>query len=159
MIKFEISASAVAWYAAIVATLSAVVSAYNIFRDRAELLIKVMANMKIAPPEPPYDDNTYVVVTVTNCGRRPTTIANVWFEKAKRESKLLLADSVKGGARELTESKSADYLCAQSQLDPSLKYVCVSDSAGRVHRKRLPRQVLKALGNKSRDSKNTEEHT
>jgi hypothetical protein len=154
----EISASTVAWYAAIVATLSAIVSAYNILRDRAKLKIAVRPNMKFYPEEPPYGDKTYVVVTVTNVGRRPITVTHVWFETPnKADEKMLLADSVKHGSREIGEGKWADYPCVQDQLPASLQYVCVSDSTGRTHRKRLSKEVRKAIGASNSEAQNSEE--
>lgn len=155
MVKFEITASAVAWYAAIVATGSAMVSAYNILRDRARLQVTVKADMKLAPSDTSYGDATYVVVTAVNTGRRPITVTKVWFEKNKHaKPKLLLADSMKHGAKELSEGKWADYLGKQDQFDPSLKYVCVEDSTGRVHRRRLSGKLREELMPHAEDSEN-----
>jgi len=146
MATLEISVSAVAWYGAVVATLSAAVSAYNILRDRARLLIKIAVNMRFLNADEPYESGTFTVVTVVNCGRRPITITHVWFEGGRKTEKLLLGDSIKHGARELAEGKWADYPCKQGNLDKQLiKYVCVTDSTGRVHRKRVPRHVRRAL--------------
>ena len=158
MTTIEISASTVAWYAAIIATLSAVVSAYNIFRDRAKLKIAVKPNMKFYPDAPPYGSKTYTIVTVTNTGRRPITVTHVWFETPnKAEQKLLIAGSVKQGPSELAEGKWANYPCVQSQLTTSLRYVCISDSTGRLHRKRLSREVRNAISESSNEARNGEQ--
>jgi len=142
----EISASSVAWYAAIVATVSAAVSAYNILRDRARLLIRVAANMRFLNAESPSESGLFIVVTVVNSGRRPITITHVWLEGGRKTEKLLFAGSVIQGARELTEGKWADYRCKQEGLDKQLfKYVCVTDSTGRIHRKRVARHVRRAI--------------
>lgn len=146
MIRIEVSTSIVAWYAAVVGTFGAIVWAYSVLRDRAKVKIQVRPNMKVFPGNTTYGDETYVIVTVTNVGRRPITITHVWFETPNRaDKKTLLADSLGHGSRELAEGKWADYPCVQSQLSTSLRYVCASDSTQREHRKRLPREVRKAI--------------
>jgi len=146
MATLEIS-TAVAWYGAIVATATAAVSAYNILRDRARILIQVTPNMQFLNPDEPHERGNFTLVKVVNCGRRPITITHVWFAGgSKAEHNLLLADSVKHGARELTEGQWADFPCQQGSLaGESIKYVCVTDSTGRVHRKRIPRAALRAI--------------
>lgn len=146
MATLEISASAVAWYGAIVATASVAVSAYNILRDRASLLITVTPNMRFINPDEPYESGTFMLVKVVNRGRRPITVTHVWFEGGRKAEKLLLADSVKHGVQELTEGKCVDYPCKQADIEvQSFKRVCVSDSTGRVHRRRIPGDVRRAI--------------
>ncbi len=49
--KIEITASTVAWYAAIVATISAFFSGFNMWRDRPRIKISLKKNMKIYPAD------------------------------------------------------------------------------------------------------------
>ena len=146
LVTQEISASAVAWYGAIVATLSGAVLAYNILRDRARLLITVTPNMQFLNPDEPCESGTFTLVKVVNCGRRPITITHVWFDGGRKANSLLLADSFKHGVRELTEGQGADFPCREDRLAGKLiKYVCVNDSAGRKHRKKIPRAVIRTM--------------
>ena len=75
LFRLEISASAVAWYGAIVATIGILVSLYNVLRDRARIKIKYQEDMQIIGPQTVYDSNkTYFNITVINKGRRPVNI-------------------------------------------------------------------------------------
>ena len=47
LINIEISATTVAWYGAIVATISVAVALFNYLRDRARIRINYRKNMKI----------------------------------------------------------------------------------------------------------------
>lgn len=147
IVKFEISASSVAWYGAIVATVSALATLYKIIQDRTKLLITIKPNMKVYPKNTPYGDTTNVVVSIVNGGRRPITISNVWFETRQRDKPgLLLSDSIRQGSVELSEGKGSDYLCDQNQKELlDARFVCVSDSKGRTHRRKLSRVVAQAI--------------
>ena len=158
MITIEISASTVAWYAAIVATLSAIASIHSILRDRPKLRVEVRPNRKVYPKGTCYGDKTYIVVTVTNVGRRPITVTEVLYETPKKtDMKISLADSYRSGSRELGEGKQADYLCVQAELPAAVRYVCVLDSTGRMHRKHLSREVLRAIAESKDKAANGEQ--
>jgi len=144
MIRLEITAEAVAWYAAIVATASAIVSAYNVMRDRAKLRIEVKPNMKVFPARPEYDpDKTYIIVRVVNAGRRTATLTHVWFEpKKKGAQNILLPDCLNRGPQELSEGKWAIYALEQEAIDlRRFRRICVSDSTGRTYCKKISRRV------------------
>lgn len=70
----EIKANLVAWYGAVVATGGLLISAYNVFRDKARVKIEYNTNQRIigGGVNSPYDENkTYICITVINKGRRP----------------------------------------------------------------------------------------
>jgi hypothetical protein len=153
----EIPASAVAWYAAVVATGSAIVSAYNIFRDRARLQIRVSPNMKVIPPDTRYGDKAYIQVTVTNAGRRPIYVTGVGFEEEKKhgtekspQRKFLIAESINKPPTELTEGAFVDLLSLQADFPPSVRFVWVTDSTGRRHSRRLKPHVRLAIEQSNR---------
>lgn len=147
ILRFEISASSVAWYGAIVATITAMTSLYKIVKDRAKLLITVKPNMKVFPKNTPYGDSTNVVVSVVNGGRRCITISSVWFDTGiNSKPALLLGDSLRRGSVELLEGKGSDYLCNQIQKElADIRFVCVLDSKGKTHRKRLSKTVRREI--------------
>jgi len=140
MIRLEITAEAVAWYGAIAATVSFLVSACHVWRDRARVRIHVNPGMCMYPEERGGEGKTYTVVTVSNPGRRPFTVTHVWFETdKKKDPRLLVPHSVKGGPREVNEAKAEVYAMEQT---PALsiyacRYVCVSDATGKTHRRKL----------------------
>jgi len=71
-----ITASAVAWYAAIVSTVSSAIQYANYLRDRVHIKVKVQKNMETVN-DPIHDGMLLTMVTVTNAGRRPVTVTNV----------------------------------------------------------------------------------
>jgi len=144
MIRLEITAEAVAWYAAIVATASVIVSAYKVMRDRAKLSIEVKPNMKVFPARPEYDpDKTYIMVRVVNAGRRTVTLTHVWFEpKKKGAQNFFLEECLKRGPQELSEGKWATYALEQEAIDlRCFRRICVSDSTGRTYCEKISRRV------------------
>jgi hypothetical protein len=84
-------------------------------------------------------DKLYIAVTVANRGRRPVTIANVWFDTSEpsKRKHLIVSDSLMG-PRDLPEGKSTLYLMDQSDLDLTmLTRVVASDQTGREWRGKI----------------------
>lgn len=71
-----ITANAVAWYAAIVATVSAALQLANYLRDRVKIKISFRRDMEIMG-DPVRARMTFTIVRVVNTGRRPLTITNI----------------------------------------------------------------------------------
>jgi len=144
VIKLEISAEAVAWYGAIVATLAAVCSIVNLLRDRAKLRVEVNPGMSMYPEDSGEEGKTYTVITVSNRGRRPLTVTHVWFETEKEQDpRWLVPDSVKKGPQQVSEGTAVQYVLLE-ETDRDLmacKYVCVSDATGRTYRRKLQKVV------------------
>jgi hypothetical protein len=140
------STAAVAWYGAVMSTLSFALALYVALRDRARLGITLQANMLTNEEQTEYShDKPYVMVTVRNKGRRLVTISSVAFTTRGREGKnILLTNSVR--PREIAEGKSESYLALQEALPPllKLKKVIVQDQAGRCWKRRVPRTVRMA---------------
>lgn len=143
-LNIEISASVVAWYGAIVATTSALISFIHFLRDRAKIKVECRSDMQIAGNTGPYSpDKTYFNVTVINRGRRPVNITKAAIRNLGTYKKfLLLTDSFSSSRnRVLTEDNpTTEFFIVQSEalLDSSL-YVCVYDATGREYRKYLHR--------------------
>ncbi len=139
--KIEISASTVAWYAAIVATTSAFLSGFNIWRDSRRIKITLKKHMKIYPPDPGEEDKVFLVIDVANVGRRPITITHVGFYEIGKKEGGLLADSFTKGQREIQEGKSTVYLMDQSLIDiEKLKTVIAVDATGKTYKKKITRK-------------------
>jgi len=142
LFKLEISASAVAWYGAIVATVGILVSLYNVLRDRARIKIKFQRDMQIIGPQPVYDPNkTYFNITVINKGRRPVNITKAAIRTIGRERKYaLLSDSFSAHRnRVLNESNpTTEFMMEQIEdLLANAWFICVYDATGRAYRKFL----------------------
>lgn len=136
--------SIVAWYGAIVSTLGFFLALYVALRDRPRLKIGVQPNMKSYGETGYRTDKLYVVVTVSNSGRRPVTVTGVGFSQRRRAGDILLSDSLREGPREITEGKSTSYLAEQEGLPLSnLDRVVVRDATGRVWKRRVPKSILR----------------
>lgn len=139
--KIEISASTVAWYAAIVATTSAIFSGLNIWRDRSRIKITLLKNMSFYPAKPSEEDKRFILVEVANIGRRPMTITHVGFYEIGKKEGGLLGDSFTQGPREIQEGKSTSYSMDQSLINiENLKTVIAIDATGKTYKKKISRK-------------------
>lgn len=140
-IKFEITASAVAWYGAIVASLSVIFSAYHIWRDSARINIKLEKGLHLYNSEPLYKANVeYVGVEVVNKGRRPIKITQAAFLILGETGKLLLADSFANHRVQVLteENPKTQFLVEKSIVDfDKIWCVLVSDGTGRKYKKNI----------------------
>ena len=84
LLKIEITTEAVAWYGAIVATLSMLISALKYFRDRTKIKVKVSQGFLAYPHK--LDKNIQIFIKAVNIGRRPVTLTSVGVSlKNKKE--------------------------------------------------------------------------
>ena len=85
--KLEISASAVAWYGAIVSSLVLAINFINLWRDRRRVKLEMLPRMKMfvmgagrnQPTEP-----DRIIFRVSNLGKRPVTITHHGVKLKKR---------------------------------------------------------------------------
>jgi len=145
-IHIEISSSAVAWYAAIIGTISLVTSIYMAFRDRAKIIVKYQRDMAVLNSEL-YDANkTYFNVTVINKGRRPIRISKAAIRTVGREKKFaIINDSILGHTNKVLteENPTVDFMIVQDEeFLKSAWYVVVYDGIGREYRKYMHRFPL-----------------
>lgn len=82
LFTLEITASAVAWYAAIVATVSAAVELGNYFRERVNVRVSFQRNMEMVN-DLQHAGMILTLVAVVNTGRRTVTITCVGIEYLK----------------------------------------------------------------------------
>jgi len=140
--QFKINTDVVAWYGAIVATSGLFLSGYNIFRDKAKVVVSYQKGMRFLNALSPYSENKdYFIITATNKGRRPVAIGNVAIKYFSGET-FILADSVSNqNERVITEEKpETKVVTDQSEIYFSkLYYIQVFDRAGREYRKYLGR--------------------
>lgn len=143
--SFEISASTVAWYGAIVATAGTCISVINFLRDRPKIKIQFQKDMNIYGPQSIYPkDKTYISITVINKGRRPVNITKAGFRTlgATRKYTIFNDSFSTHRNRVLTEeSPTSDFMIEQDEkMLEMLKgtwYIWVQDATGRMYRKYL----------------------
>jgi len=138
------------------AILSSVAIAWNVFRDvndRGKLKIDAMIGKMV----PDHTDKEYLVVTITNIGRRPVLVKS-WggMEKKKKDAKNARGIFIvpQGLPRMLKEGEyHTEFTDDLTILSPELEKICVWDSTGKhwkVSRKNLKRLFK---GVKERDLK------
>jgi hypothetical protein len=140
LFRLEISASVVAWYGAIVATVGILVSLYNVLRDRARIKIKYQRDMKIVGPRAVYDPNKiYFNITVINKGRRPVNITKAAIRAIGEKRKYaLLADSFSAHRNRVLNESNPTTEFMMEQVEDWLAnawFICVYDATGRGYRK------------------------
>lgn len=129
---------AVAWYGAVIATLSLAVSLYVAWRDRSRIHVTYADGYRLLN-SPIYDPKKdHIVLTVANRGRRPVTIGTAGFRVAGGPGRhVVLNDSLSRGQCELGEGKAVDYAITQDLLDPAqIIYPWAKDAVGRIYRGR-----------------------
>ena len=141
-INIQISASAVAWYGAIIATAGAFVSIYNAWRDRSKIKIKYNANNYIAGKVPAgYSlGKKYIIISVYNIGRRPIKMGNISLKLVDQNKFCLISDSLMNSYnqnRVLTEENPETmYLLGADGIDfCKVEYVLAYDGVGRKYKK------------------------
>ncbi|MBE0568392.1 MAG: hypothetical protein IH577_01790 [Deltaproteobacteria bacterium] len=138
----EVSGNSVAWYGAIVATISVILSAYNAFRDRARIKITYIKDMIIIGKQDLYNKaKTYFNVTVINKGRRPIRIDRAGLRIIGRKRiYALFSDSFMPHRNKVIteESPKTDFMIEQDDdLLNSTWYIVVYDGVGKEYRKYL----------------------
>ncbi len=118
---FEISTSAVAWYAAIVATIGAIIAVLNFFRDRARVVIEYQKDRIILGQQSVYEkDKPHFAITVINRGRRPINIAKAYLRiiGGRKKTFHILTDSFAQHRKRVLneESPSTDFLVPQDEI-------------------------------------------
>ena len=141
--NISISANAVAWYGAIVATASVVGGGLEFWRDRAQLKVSARADMTLLQPFEGYSaDETYIFIEVANVGRRPINLRQLpFFTRKGEKTKGLLVTGSWLPKDQLQEGESAAMLAKQDGLDLSLLTgVVVNDATGRVWKGKIRRK-------------------
>jgi len=138
-LHINVSGSAIAWYGAVLSTITAIVQVMNHFRDRAKVVLEVRKNMR-TPDTFRHRDMTMVIITATNAGRRPVTIAgfsvHLLFGKGKEKvTDWFLPDVRPPLPFEITEGKMVSAFLNQANVDfDAIAYWYVWDSVGRRYR-------------------------
>jgi hypothetical protein len=141
--SITITAEAVAWYGAIVATLAFLVAAiglalnaYNILRDRPNIHVAARANYRLTASAARlgYDvTKDFIAITVSNKGRRPATISQVYLQLKSGKS-IVAADSLRRGSQVLSESTApVTYPIEQDQVRfDDIDYPAAIDQTGKI---------------------------
>lgn len=142
-LHIEISASSVAWYGAIVATISVIASIIlgmiTLLRDRASIKIKISHGFLVYSPS--LSEDLYIFIEAINKGRRPVTLTSLGF-KLKNGNNIVFTKS-RELPKELTEGKSYQEWISKKEIErdcqklkTSIKYAWFKDATGKVYKGR-----------------------
>ncbi|MCE9642971.1 MAG: hypothetical protein K8Q97_01455 [Candidatus Andersenbacteria bacterium] len=137
-----ITADAVAWYGAIIASIAFATNAYNIFRDRPKVTISYQENMNVIN-HPSYDPNQkYLSVTVTNRGRRSLRIEKGGYRVlGNKDGKHVIFAASFTNDRNivLTEENPSTNFIVRQDIDmlKNVYYLWAIDGTGKMYKKYL----------------------
>jgi hypothetical protein len=139
--KIEISASAVAWYGAIVATIGGLVGLLNYLRDRARVKVKVSQGMFVYKQG--LGNELQVIIQAINFGRRPITMTSVGFALDNKHKLVITSHTNITFPVEVHEGKSIeafisneDVKMATNEVNAKIKNAWFQDATGKVYRKK-----------------------
>jgi hypothetical protein len=128
-----ITASVVAWYAAIVSTLSSAIQVANHLRDRVRVRVTLKKNMETMN-DPVHHGMKLTLVKTVNTGRRPVYITNVGMVYLDDRG-AIFNDNTPRLPCELTEGKYVQTFFDQSKLNfDEVRYFVAYDAVGREFR-------------------------
>jgi len=130
-----INASAVAWYAATLSTITTIVQIAHFLRDRVRVKVKIQQNMETFG-DPVREGITLTIITITNEGRRPVTIRGIGLMHLRQDKGGIFPDTNPHMPCELTEGQFATALVDQAQLPrlDDIQYFHAWDASGREYR-------------------------
>ena len=104
LLIIKISASAVAWYGAIVATFSAFILLLNYLRDRGRIKVKLSQGFLAYGPN--LEKDVQIFIEAINVGRRPVTLTGVGFSLKNGRQLVIIKPEPINFPYELQEGKS-----------------------------------------------------
>lgn len=137
--SIEISANAVAWYGAVVATISASVGFYNVWKDRSRVKIKYRTGMYLVGDDSLYKNREkHISISVVNTGTRPINISQAYVQLLNSKDKFILTDSFAQHRPKVLDERlpETNFFASENDLDVSKIYkVIVVDGFGNEHTK------------------------
>jgi hypothetical protein len=129
-----ISATVVAWYAAIVSTVSSAIQFANFLRDRPHVKLVVQKNMKILSDPRHPEEMIHTIVMAANAGRRPLTITAIGLLYLDNLG-IAFLDTQPRLPTELTEGKRVHAYLNQGDLNfGKISHFYACDATGREFR-------------------------
>jgi hypothetical protein len=112
--KIEISANIVAWYGAIIATLSIILAFLNYFRDRTKIKVKISQGFFA------YGDHlgreVNVFIEAMNIGRRPVTLTGAGLTLKNGKQMFVIRPELISFPYELQEGKSVQVSLNKNEI-------------------------------------------
>ena len=133
LFTLSITASVVAWYAAVVSTFALCIQVGHFLRDRVKVKVRFQRNMEIIG-DPARAGFVFTHLEIVNVGRRPVTIRNVTLTYLKGGG-AIATDVLPRPPFELTEGKQADAFLDEGYLRfDEIRAFQAHDAVGRTYR-------------------------
>jgi len=126
----------IAIWGGLTGSISLLVTILAYYRDRAAIKITIAKDQRIIHGElMGYEPNKiYMIMTVSNYGRRPVTINKAGCIYLKHIGGFIFSDSMRG-SKELKEGRSVDYAAEQDSIDFSdIAFFTAYDAIGNVYK-------------------------
>lgn len=119
-IHITISSNVVAFYGAVLASITATVQLANFLKDRVRVKVQVQHDMQVVGDPMRDPEETMILITITNVGRRPVTITTVGALRLfPNRTHYVFPDVIPQLPRELTEGKYIQAFVKQDGFDLS----------------------------------------
>lgn len=143
LFTLSITASVVAWYAALVSTLALCIQIGHFLRDRVKVKVRFQRNMEIMG-DPTRANIVFTHLEIVNAGRRPVTITNVTLTYLKGGG-AIATDVIPRPPFELTEGKQGNAFLDESALRfDEIRAFQAHDAVGRTYRANSARWYRRA---------------
>lgn len=142
ILTIEISASVVAWYGAIVATLSVLVAFLNYLRDRGRIKVKLSQGFLAYGPN--LGKDVQIFIEAINVGRRPVTLSGAGLSLKNGRQVVAIRPEPINFPYELQEGKSIQIWMDKNDIfqdvakeKTKITYAWYRDATGRVYKTRF----------------------
>lgn len=148
LIKIEVSANSVAWYGAILATGSLVVSILNFLKDRRKVKVKISDGWLIPRNNPWGSDEKKIFIAAENHGKRPVILNQVGFILSNKSSLIMPLPKNISFPYKLNEGESVSTffekvdLVKPTQEGNVIKYGFYIDSIGNKYKTKFDQKLL-----------------
>ena len=140
-----ISADAIAWYGAIVATISVVWSGLDYFRDRAKIRVRLAQGLALYP----LSTERVFILEAVNHGRRLSTLTEAGFLMKSGGTIVILRPETISFPYELHEGKAITISLEKKEIFEQMqkRNSCIThayfrDATGRIYKARVSKKLL-----------------
>lgn len=137
--KIEISASAVAWYGATVATLSVIIAFLNYLRDKVRVKVKISQGFLAYTDH--LGDKDQIFIEAINVGRRPVTLSGAGLTLKNGKQLVLMRHENISFPYELQEGKSVRFWVDKNYIFQEatkakikISHAWYRDATGKIHK-------------------------
>jgi len=131
----NVATQILAFWGAILSTILAVIEGMRFYYEGVRIKVEVRGNYVFFPKSEPYGEKSYILIIVSNKGRRQTTITHAWLRTATKTN-LLATDCFFKGPQKLQEGDYTQFVMKEEDapkyaLTPKDYTAVVSDATGR----------------------------